>query len=77
VPDPDPAVEIEPVILPGEVADAANPPAGCYFHPRCRHRVERCERAAPSLRLIAADHFVSCHRAEELRLIGVQMAEGG
>jgi peptide/nickel transport system ATP-binding protein len=77
VPDPDPTVEIEPVILPGEVADAANPPSGCYFHPRCQYRVERCEREAPALRAVRPEHFVSCHRAGELRLAGVQMAEGG
>jgi peptide/nickel transport system ATP-binding protein len=77
VPDPDPTVEIEPVILPGEVADAANPPSGCYFHPRCQYRIEICEHAAPALRAVQPEHFVSCHRAEELQLQGVQMAEGG
>lgn len=77
VPDPDPSIEIEPVILPGEVADAANPPSGCYFHPRCQYRIERCEHEAPALRPVQPEHFVSCHRAEELRLTGVPMAEGG
>jgi peptide/nickel transport system ATP-binding protein len=77
VPDPDPTVQIEPVILPGEVADAANPPSGCYFHPRCQYRVARCEREAPALRLVAPEHFVSCHRAEELRLTGAAIEKGG
>ena len=27
-------------MLPGEVADPANPPKGCYFHPRCRYAKE-------------------------------------
>lgn len=71
VPAPDPDLQIEPVLLPGEVADAANPPKGCYFHPRCRYRVERCEQEPPALRELQPDHFVSCHRAEELALAGV------
>jgi peptide/nickel transport system ATP-binding protein len=71
VPKPDPRQRTEPVVLPGEVADPANPPSGCYFHPRCRYKVDRCVTETPALREIAPAHFVSCHRAEELRLTGV------
>jgi oligopeptide/dipeptide ABC transporter ATP-binding protein len=35
--------------IPGSVPTAAEWPAGCRFHPRCRHRWERCEREAPEL----------------------------
>ncbi|MCB2111741.1 MAG: ATP-binding cassette domain-containing protein, partial [Rhodobacteraceae bacterium] len=35
VPQPDPTRKSERIILPGEVANPANPPSGCYFHPRC------------------------------------------
>ena len=72
VPKPDPRIRSEPIVLPGEVADPANPPSGCYFHPRCRYRIARCETEEPVLRQIARDHFCSCHRAEELKLTGVQ-----
>jgi peptide/nickel transport system ATP-binding protein len=71
VPKPDPRFRGEPIELPGEVADPANPPTGCYFHPRCQYRVDRCETETPTLQEIDPDHFVSCHRAEELELIGV------
>jgi peptide/nickel transport system ATP-binding protein len=71
VPKPDPRIRTEPMVLPGEVADPANPPSGCYFHPRCRYKVERCVVEAPILRELTPGHFVSCHRAEELRLTGV------
>jgi peptide/nickel transport system ATP-binding protein len=71
VPKPDPRLRTEPIILPGEVADPANPPTGCYFHPRCRYRVDRCVTEEPVLREISPEHFVSCHRAEELQLTGV------
>jgi len=71
VPKPDPRIRTEPIVLPGEVADPANPPSGCYFHPRCRYRIDRCETEEPALRQIAQDHYVGCHRAEELKLTGV------
>ena len=71
VPKPDPRLRIEPVVLQGEVADPSNPPTGCYFHPRCQYRIDRCTTEAPVLREITPDHFVSCHRAEELKLKGV------
>ena len=71
VPKPDPRIRTEPIILQGEVADPAQPPSGCYFHPRCRYCVDRCKTEEPVLRQIAPDHFVSCHRADELKLLGV------
>jgi peptide/nickel transport system ATP-binding protein len=71
VPKPDPRIRTEPIVLPGEVADPANPPSGCYFHPRCQYQKAYCATEEPVLRAIAPDHFVSCHRAEELKLLGV------
>jgi peptide/nickel transport system ATP-binding protein len=57
--------------LEGEVANPANPPSGCYFHPRCPYAVERCKQETPALRELAPKHFVACHRAEELELAGI------
>ena len=71
VPKPNPRLRTEPIVLSGEVADPAKPPTGCYFHPRCRYMVERCAKEEPALHAIGPDHYVSCHRAEELRLQGV------
>ncbi len=71
VPKPDPRLRAQRIVLEGEVADAANPPAGCYFHPRCRYAVEACRTRTPQLTEIQPGHFVSCHRAEELTLRGV------
>ena len=72
VPKPDPRLRTEALLMPGEVADPAHPPDGCYFHPRCRYCVDRCRTEEPTLREITPDHYVSCHRAEELHLVGVQ-----
>ncbi|MBA2665964.1 MAG: ATP-binding cassette domain-containing protein [Trueperaceae bacterium] len=57
--------------LGGEVADPANPPSGCYFHPRCRYAKDRCTVDEPALREIRPGHRVACHFAEELDLQGV------
>ena len=74
VPEPDPRVRVQDVALEGEVANPANPPTGCYFHPRCPHAAEVCRTEAPTWREIAPAHFVACHRADELRLAGVDGA---
>jgi len=71
VPKPDPRARRERIVLAGEVADPANPPSGCYFHPRCRYAQEICRVEEPELREISPEHFVSCHLAERLQLRGV------
>ncbi|MBI4840600.1 MAG: ATP-binding cassette domain-containing protein, partial [candidate division NC10 bacterium] len=71
VPKPDPRLRAHRIVLEGEVADAANPPSGCYFHPRCRYAVDACRQETPRLEEIEPGHFVSCHRARELTLRGV------
>jgi peptide/nickel transport system ATP-binding protein len=72
VPKPDPRFRGEPIILPGDVADPANTPSGCYFHPRCSYAKDICAKETPHLREVEKEHFVSCHRAEELHLVGVK-----
>ena len=76
VPEPDPRIQRERVVLQGEVANPANPPAGCYFNPRCQFATDLCRTETPELREIAPEHFVSCHRAEELELAGVIPPQG-
>jgi peptide/nickel transport system ATP-binding protein len=56
--------------LEGDVADPANPPSGCYFHPRCRYAQDRCRTESPALRPVGADRMVACHFAETLELAG-------
>ncbi len=71
VPVADPRVKTGNVELKGEVPSPANPPSGCYFHPRCEHAVDICRELAPAFREITPGHFVSCHRADELKLQGI------
>ena len=70
VPTPDPDVEKNRIILPGEIANPADPPAGCYFHPRCQYAQTRCQEEEPALREISPGQWASCHFAEELELVG-------
>ena len=70
--EPDPRTRARRIMLEGEVANPASPPSGCYFHPRCPYAIERCRSEAPAWREISESRFVSCHRAEELQLAGVE-----
>ncbi len=72
VPKPDPRAQRKRILLEGDVADPANPPTGCYFHPRCAYSDgARCVHEEPPLREVKPSHFVSCHYAEQLSLTGV------
>ena len=71
VPKPDPRAESRRIVMQGDVADPSNPPSGCYFHPRCRYAVDLCKTKQPEFRELKPDHFVACHRAEELQLSGI------
>jgi peptide/nickel transport system ATP-binding protein len=71
VPLPDPTVRRTVTPPRGAVADPANPPSGCYFHPRCPFAVEQCTVERPTWREIVPGRMVRCHRAEELSLAGM------
>lgn len=71
VPKPDPLYQSHRIVMQGEVADPANPPSGCYFHPRCRYAKDLCKTKAPEFRQVQPEHWVSCHFAEDLKLEGI------
>ncbi|NJM41727.1 MAG: hypothetical protein HC853_13690, partial [Anaerolineae bacterium] len=52
------------MVLSGEVANPANPPSGCFFHPRCAYAKDICKHEEPPMREVEPQHFVSCHFAE-------------
>jgi oligopeptide/dipeptide ABC transporter ATP-binding protein len=68
VPRPDPRLRVQRRPLPGEVANPAAPPSGCYFHPRCAFAVDRCRTVAPIWEELEPGRWVRCHRARELDL---------
>jgi peptide/nickel transport system ATP-binding protein len=71
IPRPDPTPREKRILLKGEVANPANPPSGCYFHPRCPYAKDICKVEEPALEEISPAHYVKCHRARELSLSGV------
>jgi oligopeptide transport system ATP-binding protein len=66
VPELDAAARRTRVILPGDPPDAANPPPGCVFHPRCPLAVDRCRSEVPLLRPMGPGRMAACHRAEDV-----------
>ena len=70
IPLPDPRPREKRVLLTGEVANPANPPSGCYFHPRCKYAKEICSKVEPALEEVAPAHYAKCHFARELSLAG-------
>ena len=69
VPKPHPSQRTKRYVLEGEVANPANPPTGCYFHPRCPFATDQCKVEVPPLVKSKDGRFVSCHRADEIELI--------
>ncbi len=72
VPKTDPKTKMKRLILPGEVANPANPPSGCYFHPRCKYAQEVCKTKTPAWKEVAPEHYATCHFAKDLDLRGVE-----
>ncbi len=70
IPLPDPRPREKRVLLSGEVANPANPPSGCYFHPRCAYAKEICKTQDPPFEEVSPAHYAKCHFSRELKLTG-------
>jgi peptide/nickel transport system ATP-binding protein len=71
VPVADPDISVKRLPLAGEIPNPANPPSGCYFHPRCLYCIDICRREVPQFTESGSGHFVACHRCAELALRGI------
>ena len=60
LPQPEPGFNFKPEILRGEVANPANPPSGCHFHPRCIQATEFCSKNKPELVDLGNNHYSAC-----------------
>lgn len=67
IPVPSLHTEKEKIILEGDITSPINPPEGCRFYSRCRHRQEICKSTTPELRELEPERFVACHFARELK----------
>jgi oligopeptide/dipeptide ABC transporter ATP-binding protein len=73
VPDPDPSRGVARDLPRGEVPDAARPPAGCPFHPRCPSALPHCGWEARDLGMILEQRWTTLtpeEYARESRLVG-------
>lgn len=62
VPEPDPHVKREQIMLKGDIPSPLNPPSGCIFHNRCPYNEPICQDQMPPLVEINPGHFVACYR---------------
>jgi peptide/nickel transport system ATP-binding protein/oligopeptide transport system ATP-binding protein len=62
VPEANPHVKKEQIILEGDLPSPLNPPSGCVFHNRCQEADAACGDARPRMEEISPGHFVSCFR---------------
>ncbi|MBR1684159.1 MAG: ABC transporter ATP-binding protein [Clostridia bacterium] len=71
IPIADPTVEKsrKRIVLSGDVPSPVNLPAGCPFAGRCPYAQEICRTSQPQLTEMEKDHFVACHRADEMALM--------
>lgn len=56
--------QLEPI--PGMAPTLTEPPSSCSFADRCPFTTDHCREELPKLRSIAVNHYVACHRAEEV-----------
>lgn len=54
------------IILKGEISSPINPKPGCRFAPRCPFAQDTCYKVSPALNEVEKDHFVACHRSQEM-----------
>jgi oligopeptide/dipeptide ABC transporter ATP-binding protein len=73
IPEPDPDRMIPRDLPRGEVPDAATPPLGCSFHPRCPEAVSGCGWESRDLRAMIEQHWTRTDAATydaEQRVLG-------
>jgi peptide/nickel transport system ATP-binding protein len=57
IPDPDPTRKVLRDLPRGEIPDAASPPLGCAFHPRCPVATSVCGWESRDLRSLLEEHW--------------------
>ncbi len=65
IPNPDPNVKMQRIVLGGDIPSPANPPKGCRFHTRCPYAKEICKHITPAYKEYEEGHFAACHLLED------------
>lgn len=71
IPVADPDLEMNPLVLPGEIPGLGNRLSGCVFHQRCRFCEDKCREETPIWREITPGHFAACHLAGQTKVMGI------
>ena len=74
IPVPEPGIERQRMLLPGDVPSPIAPPPGCRFHTRCPHARGRCVEETPAL-VHENGHGVACHFWREIKPITVPLTD--
>lgn len=61
IPEADPTIKKERILLKGDVPSPINPPSGCRFHTRCPKAMDICKTKDPEFVDTGDGHFVACH----------------
>ncbi|MDI9486271.1 MAG: dipeptide ABC transporter ATP-binding protein [Bacillota bacterium] len=61
IPEADPTIKKERIILRGDVPSPINPPSGCRFHTRCPKVMDICRVQEPEFVDSGDGHYVACH----------------
>lgn len=61
IPNPNPDIKMNRIVLNGDIPSPANPPKGCKFHTRCPQAMEICKTECPKYREYEPGHFTACH----------------
>ncbi|MBO5287225.1 MAG: dipeptide ABC transporter ATP-binding protein [Clostridia bacterium] len=65
IPNPNPDIKMNRIVLKGDIPSPANPPKGCRFHTRCPYAKEICKHITPTYKEYESGHFAACHLLEE------------
>lgn len=61
IPIPDPTIDRDRIMLPGETPTPINLPPGCRFKPRCQEFGVHCKPEEPQLNEVSPGHWVACY----------------
>ena len=54
-------LNIDRVLIKGDIPSPVNPPAGCRFCTRCLYATEQCKQVEPQLQKVGEGHYAACH----------------
>ena len=61
IPEADPTIKKERILLKGDVPSPIDPPKGCRFHTRCPKAMDVCTVVQPKFLDSGGGHYVACH----------------